>query len=257
MRQIEADALMSKIRSLSNDTMLLGVYRDQEMFRHGLERCEATVDELTQLCDDNDLPMSVKALTRIKQLITLQRTGAKLDADGLQRGSQICATTLEDELSARLCFLMEPSEAKAWDKKRAFGEKVSDSFPSTDFEIEEETKCYAIGRYTAAVFHLMRVVDIGLSAFAVSIGADPANKSWEKVLQQIQVKLDENSASKAPDWKETEKYYSELSAHFRTLKNAWRNYTMHGAERYDKDRCEDIFGTVRALMKALAERVEE
>jgi len=128
---------------------------------------------------------------------------------------------IEDELSLRLYFSLEPFEARAWDANYLFGEDVSNRFPSTDFELQEETKCYATGRYTAAVFHLMRVLEVGLAALAANIGVDPENRTWEAILNGMQTKLNENTQTKPAGWKETEQFYSELMAHFRSTKNAW------------------------------------
>ena len=160
--------------------------------------------------------------------------------------------TVEDELSLRMYFSVEPSEAKNWGARRPFGDEVSSNFPSADFELEEYCKCVATNRYTASVFHLMRVLEVGMAVLARSIGADPDNKSWETILNAIQGRLKENSVAKPEGWKDTEQFYSELSAHFRNLKNAWRNYTMHVHEKYDKERTEEISVNVRAMIKQLA-----
>jgi len=258
MRKFEPDVLMNKMRDFTNSAdigLIMG--KTVESRPAVLSLLFKKSSELVAVCEAAGLRTSAKAVARIQELIHFQQSGAVFDCSALQRASQIMATTIEDELSTHEFFMMDSSEAKAWGRKNLYGDVVSDAFPSTDCELEEETKCYAVGRFTAAVFHLMRVADIGLCAFARSIHADPANKSWETVLKRMQDKLDENSAAKPPDWKSTEQYYSDLMAHFRSIKNAWRNYTMHGSERYSKDKAEEVFVNVRALMRGLAERVKE
>jgi hypothetical protein len=103
----------------------------------------------------------------------------------------------------------------------------------------------------------MRVLEIGISSLSKSIGANPDNKSWEQILQGIKSKLDENSKAKPEGWKDVEQFYSEFSAHFRNLKNAWRNYTMHVHVSYDKERAEEIFIHVRSVMKGLSAQIGE
>src|ERR1700687_6353897 len=43
-----------------------------------------------------------------------------------------------------------------------FGYDVAKAFPRASDDILEATKCYALERYTASVFHLMRAIEIGL-----------------------------------------------------------------------------------------------
>jgi hypothetical protein len=45
-----------------------------------------------------------------------------------------------------------------------FGGDVDLKFASASFEISEAGKCFALGRYTACVFHLMRVMEVALDA---------------------------------------------------------------------------------------------
>ena len=47
-----------------------------------------------------------------------------------------------------------------------FGGKVDSAFPSAHHDIGEAGTCYATDRNTACVMHLMRVLELGLSAFA-------------------------------------------------------------------------------------------
>ena len=42
--------------------------------------------------------------------------------------------------------------------------EVNDKFPSAAFDIDEAGKCLAIGRSTAAVFHLMRALETAIRA---------------------------------------------------------------------------------------------
>ncbi|MGA3373558.1 MAG: hypothetical protein ABSC48_17555 [Terracidiphilus sp.] len=233
------------------------VSQDPEYIFHALQEIRTELERLADLCKEGQLVMTLKSVERMLKMASLQIQGARINFDGLERGANVTATTMEDELSTRAFFSLESAESAAWNNKRAGGEDVSDKFPSTDFEFEEYSKCFAIGRYTAAVFHLMRILEIGLACLAKSIGTDPADKSWEQILNGIQVALKANSQAKPPGWRDTEQFYSEVSAQFRNLKNAWRNYTMHVRITYDKERAEEIFVHVRSLMKTMSLRIQE
>jgi hypothetical protein len=51
-----------------------------------------------------------------------------------------------------------------------FGSEVQHKFNTTSFEIDEAAKCLALGRPTACVFHLMRVMEIAVRAVARCLG---------------------------------------------------------------------------------------
>jgi hypothetical protein len=56
---------------------------------------------------------------------------------------------------------------------------VTTNFSSTSFDIEEAGKCFATGRNTATVMHLMRVMEIGLKAAAIGMNVpDPEKATW-------------------------------------------------------------------------------
>ncbi|TCK75261.1 hypothetical protein [Acidipila rosea] len=257
MQAVEVYLFPACMRSTLNEVQLGHIYKDFDQQLNALERIEASLERFRNLCLENELRMTVKSIDKMAEYVKLQQEGARIDFDSLERAIQTVAQRLEDELEIRTFFSLEPSEAEAWKGKRIYGEEVSDKFPSTDYELEEYSKCFAVGRYTAAVFHLMRVLEIGLSALALGIGCDPKDRSWEQIIQGIQKALQTSSESKSADWKATEQYYSEITAHFRNLKNAWRNHTMHVREKYDRQRSEEVFVHVRAVMKALSQRCQE
>ena len=65
---------------------------------------------------------------------------------------------------------------------KSFGEDLQNKFPSAQFELEEATRCLAFERPTAAVFHLMRILEIGIAAISKCVGipdpVKPAQRNW-------------------------------------------------------------------------------
>lgn len=164
-------------------------------------------------------------------------------------------STVHDELEARLLFVVEPSQASYYsDDALLFGETVNDAFPSASQEICDAGKCRALGRWTACVLHLMRALEPALNALARHVTVDP-DQNWNTALNQIDAKLKE--ITRATDGAEAEQWASEASAHFRVIKNAWRNHAAHGRARYDKEQAIAIYDNVRFLMRTLAARLVE
>ena len=89
-----------------------------------------------------------------------------------------------DELSARVVLAVSPRLAKYYDPATPiFGTAVADKFPNQVGDMFEAGNCYALGRYTACVFHLMRLMEVAVQAFGSKLGVTLATDlNWQKIL---------------------------------------------------------------------------
>jgi hypothetical protein len=106
----------------------------------------------------------------------------------------------------------------------------------------------ALGRPTASVFHLMRVMERGLQQFGKTIGVLFADdKNWQNILDEINKKI------KAMDHKLPEtKNYAALASYLYNVKIAWRNEVMHPKQTYTLDEAKKIFDCVDVFLRELA-----
>ena len=162
-------------------------------------------------------------------------------------------------------FLYIPVErARFWptmNQPNPFGDLVASKFPSVSFDAGNAGVCLATMTPTAAVFHLMRVLEIGLAALGKVFNVSLAHTNWEPAIREIESKIREMHKDPAwkvlPDCKEQQEFYAQAASHFAILKDAWRNHTMHVRGKYTEDEGERIFDTVKAFMQKLAERLQE
>lgn len=61
--------------------------------------------------------------------------------------------------------------------------------------MEEAGKCYALERYPACVFHLMRIIDAILKVTAKHFGVSATNPNWGEVLKGLNATLDKKKKS--------------------------------------------------------------
>lgn len=164
-----------------------------------------------------------------------------------------------DELSLIYLFVIDKKYAAFLDEKaNPFGDAVAAKFPSSSYEITEAGKCLALRRSTACVAHLMRALEPALNGLATALNVPFAHSNWQNILDQIEKEIKKRAAAPhAATWKDDEQFYSEAAVHFRILKDAWRNHTMHLRDRYDEERAETIFQSVRGFMQHLAIRLSE
>ena len=206
------------------------------------------------LCSEVDLPISKKAIEKIKE--SLSENNPKLK--DLLALNQELEHIMSYEMESRKFFSIEPDKCNFLNKTDLFGTEVSSAFPSTNFDIEEAGKCLAFERWTASVSHLMKVLEVGLVTLAEDIGIPSDQKNWGGIISEIEKKIEKNSKNPDADWKGKEQFYSEAALQFRYFKNAWRNHVMHARKiAYDEERATSIYQRTKEFMKTLATRLKE
>jgi hypothetical protein len=164
-----------------------------------------------------------------------------------------------DELQSKTMLILSAREQEYYETD-IFNQKVLQSFPSSNFDIAEAGKCFALARYTACSFHLMRSIETPLNLLGKKLGlSDVAN--WNKRLQDIEKRfkdIRDQSVPKPSDWQSNlEPFYSEASALLRNIKNAWRNNTMHLEHKHTEEEAMRLFNAVKGFMEFLAEHLSE
>jgi hypothetical protein len=161
------------------------------------------------------------------------------------------AQRIDDECNGRLFLFVPPARAEYFVDESPFGERVKNKFPKLAEDIAEVSKCFATGRYTAAVFHLMRVMEVGVTRVAKALGVTiPSSGTWGAMLGPIDRAI--NSLPAATTKEKTRRdTFAEAAAHLRHTKNAWRNNTMHPKETYTEEEAKTIFQNVRAFTESL------
>lgn len=167
---------------------------------------------------------------------------------------------LLDELT--LCsFWQVPREHQYLLQPDLFGAEVSKEFPSASSDIEEAGTCLAFGRGTAAVFHLMRIIERGLRSLAETL-KDPnldaaRNPSWDSILKKCEAEQRKPIAERSPEWRSDEKFFSDIHATLRAVKDGWRNPSLHVGRNYTPEQALELFVATRAFMQRLATKIHE
>jgi len=134
-----------------------------------------------------------------------------------------------------------------------FGSEVSDALAAASFDIDEAGKCLAVGRFTACVFHLMRVMELGVQQLGakLQVKVDPKHETWHQILLHVNVAIDQLPRATRQE-KAVKTAYAACSAHLSNVRIAWRNEVMHPKATYTEDEARDIFIHVRTFMRDLA-----
>lgn len=161
-----------------------------------------------------------------------------------------------DQVGAVACFSLSVHERELYEGKvPPFGNEVETAFPSANDDIYEAGKCLALGRSTACVMHLMRVVEGGLAALAATLDV-PKQNDWGSYLRKIEEELASRvkiGGARSPD----EQFYSEVALTIQHMRRAWRNPSMHMDRSYSVERASEIRNSVKSFMAHLATKVSE
>jgi hypothetical protein len=192
------------------------------------------------------LGLSVKGVNHI-----LER-----DKDGLMAGEIIellsqLERTITWEMEDKLFMYIPPERADRYDQKELFGKDVNAKFPTIQYDAAEAGNCFACGRSTAVVFHLMRIMEVGVQVLGNKLGvALTHEKNWQNILDEV------NKAIKKLDQKAaTTKELAAASANLYSVKLAWRNEVMHPKDTYTLEEADNLIRQVRIFMEHLAKLV--
>jgi hypothetical protein len=138
-----------------------------------------------------------------------------------------------------------------------FGEQVMAAFfRNDDHDPTEAINCLIQGRATACVFHLMRMLETGLtplcSMFAVSLAHTNLGPALEELESRIKAMHKDPTWKALPEVKDRQEKYGQAASHFDTLRLAWRNYTAHGRGKYTEGEAARIFDNVSGFLQKTA-----
>ena len=211
-----------------------------------------TLAELQRECDKLSLHLASSQLSRIRDEGIVANVPFHILGPKLQRMVYDLNLRIHDELNNRF-FLSIPTDFVDFfrQKEPLFGLIVEEKLPNLSEDISEAGKCLALGRSTACVFHLMRVMEMGLQKLGSTIGVDfTSSKNWQNILDEINKKI------KTMDPKEhMTKRYSATASHLYHVKLAWRNEVMHPKQTYTEAEGKSLLSAVGAFIRDIADFV--
>jgi HEPN domain-containing protein len=201
------------------------------------------LDDLGRVCADYGFSALFKEIQRNRVTVENRCTYRELSAIAENLG-----TRLRDEYEDVLLLWIENKQF--YRKDNLFGSQVSDRFPAAADDIKEAGTCYALGRYTACIFHLQRVMEVGLKILADPIG-ESHTPNWDSILKKIDAELKKDWEVRKEFFKGNEQKIADASAMLQAVKTAWRNPTMHVDNIYDEEKALDVWNAVKGFMSSL------
>jgi hypothetical protein len=163
-----------------------------------------------------------------------------------------------DELKLQMFFSIPAAKSAYFENAAPFGDEVFDSFPDAIRDIEEASKCFAVGRHTACVMHLQRALEVVVRSFGVMLGAKLSdNTNWGVLLNSTRDAIQKRNSSNSWGSKEEKEFCEHVQPMLYSIKQSWRNTSMHVDRSYDEAEAEDIFNSVKGFMRHMAKHLNQ
>lgn len=259
LQNIYQDCLIGSI-PIEGDTPIFGVTRDldDKARKKALRSLQFIATEFSTI------GLRITAETTTELVRELENSSHRHNFQWLMDQVDAIQKLSRKEIAGKVFFYVPAERIKFFPKMsdpHIFGKAVGAAFPSAVFDIAESGACLALDRGSGCVFHLMRVLEIGLIVLGAKFEVSLAHTNWAPAIDEIERKVREMhkdpNLKALRDCKEQQEFYAQAASHFGVLKDAWRNYTMHVRGKYTEEEAERIFETVKGFMQKLAERLSE
>lgn len=253
--QIYSDITRTSV-SLRADGWKEAELHEEAKVKYAQLMCLGAIAQHRDVLDDENLQMRVWALQ--KQLEARERfTGEMLarELDGIL--SQVMACVGRHKYA----FIPAPND-HFFEQEQLFGGPVYEFFPQARQDIKDAGNCIAASLYTAAVFHLMRVSEMGLHTLAKRLKVKLTHKgkpqpidtaTWDKVINAARSKLQgaHQLSLSNPRRADKVRLYADLLDHCVSLKDLYRNDVAHGRVIYGHHDALAIFERVKGFMQVM------
>ncbi len=225
-----------------------------------LNRLEQNLLSLHEHCEH--LPMTAKAIMNLVVTIRSPKMLAKwtqTEMTLLQSIAEIQGR-LEDELSLSLFFLLPIERKKYFDKPLEGWQEVIARFPRAAADVEEMSKCFALSRYTACVFHSVSAIEAGLLDLGKFLGVTDPQSGWTAITKELErIVVKTKYGDRSPLHQQHYAFLEQMYGVAESLKSAWRNKVSHTQGKpilmtndFSPDVAEEIMMASRSFMRRLA-----
>jgi hypothetical protein len=167
---------------------------------------------------------------------------------------------LFDEMRGRFFWSLSIRETEYYIRPWNGWEKIISRFPDTLEKVEEASKCFALSRYAAAVFHSLQVIEVGLIELGTFMDVKDPLSGWTAVSNRLNSIMGKKYNERTDFERQNFEFLEQVQGTVEALKNAWRNKISHAQGKlvlmttdFTPEIAEEIIFATRAFMRRLAE----
>lgn len=200
--------------------------------------------QLIDVIKSLDIPLSLVSAQKLSKLIF---ENDRLTVEDFISCVDELSNRLSDELGNKLLIVMSNHSLRYLQTDhQPFDKSIIEKFPDIENELIEAATCLAYEIPTAAVFHLMRAMEIAIRNLATRLRITNIEVTWGELIASIKTEIE-----KMPKGTERDRWSENLSLLYH-VKQAWRNTTMHPNLSYTLAESVAIYDAVCSYLINLA-----
>lgn len=167
--------------------------------------------------------------------------------------------TLHAELDGTVFLPINPEQARFYREPRRDWQEVIGRFAPAAEDIEEASRCYALGRYAASIYHCMQVLEFGLLELGKLLKVTDPKSGFTAVSNELERFLKRKWDGLSDAEKKSRPFFEQINMPIQAIKDACRNKVSHAEGRAVLLRADfsprvtmEIYTQVRAFMRRLA-----
>ena len=166
---------------------------------------------------------------------------------------------LVDELETNLFLHVSFKESGYYQEPLNDWEEVIRRFPDTRLDISEASKCFALDRYAACVFHCIQVLEQGMIALGDFMGAKDHKRGFDATRNELKRVVALKYADRSDLQRANYDFFVQVNGILEPLMEAWRHKINHVDGRpilmtadFSPQIAEEIMIAIRGIMRRLA-----
>lgn len=220
----------------------------------------STMKGAAVVCAAHEFTDAMRIADRAYHQLEVVRDYAFIQSEATHVADAIC-----DELKKRTFVTVNATRAAYVESLDWMGEEVSAAFLEAQADIYDAGNCLGVECGTAAVFHMMRVVEWGLRYLCSHLGLRKMRTrrgktipityvDWETMLNGLNPRVDAKieKMKRGSQKQAAQEFYYPVLQDIRAIRDAWRNHLMHTRAVYTTEDAEAIAGHIKRIMSALA-----
>jgi hypothetical protein len=197
---------------------------------------------------------------------TLRKMKTQFETEGCTRQdiaklSEELVGRLIDESADKIFFSLLPRETDFFEHYARGWEAAMARFKIRG-DVEEASKCFALSRFTASVFHSVQIVEVGLIELGIFLKVNDPKSGWTAVSSVLDAIIKKSHKDRSRFEKKNFEFLEQMQGTVQGIKNAWRNKISHAQGRlilmttnFSPEIAEEILFATRAFIRRLAEGI--
>jgi hypothetical protein len=174
---------------------------------------------MEDICVELELTASLATVRKIRRVLATSNASHS----GLRPLQVELQERLVDEMDSQFYWALNVSEAERFTNPRKGWAEIVERFLDCLTDVEEASRCLALSRYAAAIFHSVQVVEVGLIELGKLIGVTDPLSGWTATTNRLHSIIKKGHEARTPFERQHFAFLEQMHGTVEGLKNAWRN----------------------------------